>query len=416
MREGWWRAALWIAVPLATIALALMPLLTMRAMVAVIAIWILVLVLRAITDPLPMGRARLGSTLLLAAPFLLMLLDLGRAEDLLSAWKHVERSASLILFPIGFLLLGAPASRRSRETLQDLFSISALALAIRSNIAMAFTDLPAGIATEPGHVYNYRALFGLVTGIHPPYAAYYFFLAAIFQVVRALDDAPHRILRAVSAGSLFIAGVLLASRMPLFAFASALALVAIMRMPRRKAMQGLLGLSAGLALTMILSPGLRQRTSEAVRFEAAPISQSEVTSTNIRLSIAHCSAEAIGDHWLLGTGQVNAQSTLDDCYRRFNIPLLLDGSYGTHNQFLHWWLCFGITGAALFVLFFGALFRHAWRTRDTAHLAFLVFLVLCMITENLLARQWGVVLFACFNTLFVAGSLCREAGDPDRAA
>jgi hypothetical protein len=52
--------------------------------------------------------------------------------------------------------------------------------------------------------------------------------------------------------------------------------------------------------------------------------------------------------------------------------------------------------------------RRAWRAHDAAHLAFLVFLLLCMATENLLARQWGVVLFACFNALFIAAPTDEE--------
>ena len=136
-----------------------------------------------------------------------------------------------------------------------------------------------------------------------------------------------------------------------------------------------------------------------------PATAYEVTSSNIRTVIAHCTREAIGEHWLLGTGQARAQATLDACYRPFGIPLLLDGSYGTHDQPLHWWLCFGIAGIGLFLVYFGALLRDAWRARDTAHLAFLVLLLGCMLTENVLARQWGTVLFACFNALFVAGRM-----------
>ena len=408
MREQWWRGALWIAVPLATLVLACMPLLGMRPMIGVIAFWFLVLVLRAWFDPVPISQRQFRWALFLALPFLLMLIDMFRAPDLVSGWKYTERSSSLLLFPLGFLLLGAPATDRFRGTLMDVFGLSAMLLAFGANIGVAFTEVPPALEAEPGYVYNYRAMFGLVTGLHPPYAAYYFFLGAIFQLLRSFDGATHRTARRITAVLLFIAGVLLASRMPLVAFLAAVSVIVLSRIARRKALLTVMGAFVAVLFTIVVSPGMRHRMSEAFHVHVAPASQSEVTSTNIRLPLALCAKETIAEHWLLGTGQSAAQATLDRCYRQFNIPLLLDGSYGTHNQILHWWLCFGVLGLSLFIIWFGVLLRHAWRHRDTAHLAFLVFLLLCMVTENVLARQWGVVLFACFNALFVAGTLADQ--------
>ena len=45
---------------------------------------------------------------------------------------------------------------------------------------------------------------------------------------------------------------------------------------------------------------------------------------------------------------------------------------------------------------------------DALHMAFLLFMLLCCLTEDLLTRQWGVVFFAFFNTLFVAGGRMND--------
>ncbi len=416
MRDQWLRAGLWGAVPLATLAVAGMPLLGMKPMTWTILTWFVFLALRAVIDPVPFNRSHLRWTLFLALPFLLVLLDMFRAPALITGWKYAERSAPLLLFPLGFLLFSAPSTKRFREAMIDLFSMSSVILAVYANMRVVFTDVPPALVVEPGYVYNYRAVFGLVTGLHPPYAAYFFFLAALFQIVRYLDGGPHRVVRAIAAVVLFIAGISLASRMPLLAFAVAVVLVVLLRIPRKKAQRGCVGVVVALGITIALSPGIRERTSEIFRSRVIPASQTEVTSTNIRLPLAICSMETIAANWLLGTGQANAQATLDTCYQRYRIPLLLDGSYGTHNQVLHWWLCFGITGLLLFLAYFGVLLWYAWRQRNTAHLAFLVFLLMCMMTENLLSRQWGVVLFACFNALFIAGTLADRAAGQGRRA
>ena len=402
------RQFLWGAVPLATLALGCMPLCPPRAMVVVIALWLVLLAVRAALDPVPITSASVRWCLVLASPFLLMLPDMFRAPDLAMGWKHVERSSSLLLFPIGFLLLSAPASRRFREAMMDLFSLSAILLAGYANAVVLLSDMPPEVQAMPGYAYGYRAMFSSVTGLHPPYAAYYFLIAALFQLTRAMDNTGARAWRIAAMLVLFISALLLASRMPLIAFVAAAVPIFLLRLSRRRIAVAMVALIVGSAALIAIVPGARQRVAEVFRSTATPISQSEVTSTNIRMPLAHCALETIGQHVFTGTGQANAQAVLDGCYRQFDMPLLLDGSYGTHNQLLHWWLCFGIAGLLLFIAYFGGLLWYAWRQRNTAHLAFLVFLLLCMMTENLLARQWGVVLFACFNALFVAGSLAER--------
>ncbi len=401
MTDQWLRQLLWGAVPMSTLALACMPLLGPRAMVAVIAIWLTVLVVRALLDPVPITASMVRWCVFLALPFLLMLPDVLRGPDASIGWKYAERSTSLLLFPAGFLLLGAPASRRFRQAMIDLFSLCAALLAVYANIGVAVSDVPPEVKAMPGYAYSYRAMFSAVTSLHPPYAAYYFLTAALFQLTRALDDRKGRAWRIAALLVLFVSALLLASRMPLMAFVAAAIPLFLMRLSRRTAALAITALLLVSVALVALAPSARQRAAEIFLSTGPPSTESEVTSTNIRMPLAHCALETLREHWLLGTGQANAQSVLDDCYRQFDIPLLLDGSYGTHNQLLHWWLCFGIAGLVLFIVYSGVLLRRAWRARDSAHLAFLIFLLLCMMTENLLARQWGVVLFACFNALFI---------------
>ena len=397
------RSFLWGAVPVATLLLTLMPVLAPRAMVAVIAVWLALLTLRVAIDPVPVTRAHVRHFLFLVLPFLVMLLDNLRAPDLAEGWKYTERGAALLLFPLGFLLLGAPSTAPFRRAMTDVFSAAAVALALYANIGIAIGGVPSG--TGGGFAYDYRAAFSAITAIHPPYAAYFLLSAALFQLDHVLAGAWHRAWRIATIAGLFIAAALLASRMPLIAFIAAGLCIVALRLPRKKALAVAGALVGGGALIALALPGTGQRIVESFGATKMPATAYEVTSSNIRTVIAHCTREAIGEHWLLGTGQARAQATLDACYRPFGIPLLLDGSYGTHDQPLHWWLCFGIAGIGLFLVYFGALLRDAWRARDTAHLAFLVLLLGSMLTENVLARQWGTVLFACFNALFVAGRM-----------
>lgn len=409
MRESQLRRYVEALVPLSTLALALMPLLPMRLTVALTAFWITTLVARALLDPTPIRQDAWRWTLLLALPLGLMLLDTFRAPTLWAGWQHNERGMAFLVFPVGYLLLGAPASDRFREAMMDLFSLCAVLLAVYVNGRM----LTHGFSTEAAGViefdHAYRISFSAYTLLHPPYGSYFFISAALFQLDRTLDQARRPWWRVFAIGILFLAALLLASRMPLMAFAAGASVILFLRLPRHVAMRSALGTFLGVALLAAVVPGVRERAAEALSTMRGKPSPSELNSVNIRVPIAHCSLALIKDHWAVGVGQSRAQRELDMCYQQFKQPALLDGSYGTHNQLLHWWLSFGLAGLVLYVIYFGTLIITAWQRRDAVHAGFLVFMLLCMTTENVLNRQWGLLLFACFNTLFVAGGPTLQA-------
>lgn len=404
MRDTIHRRYVEALVPLSTLSLALMPAVTMPMMVLMIAFWLLVLVARTILDPTPMRPDGMRWALFLALPLLLMVPDALRAPELMTGWWYVERSISFLLFPIGFLLLGAPASDRFREAMMDLFALAALVLAAWSNGHLLFHGFPEG--TDPGENFShaYRTAFSESTGLHPPYGSYFFLAAALFQLDRLIDLARRPWWRVAAITVLFFASLLLASRMPLIAFAAAAAVVLFVRLPRVFAVRWALGVFVTIAVLAFVVPGVRERVAEAIAALKGHPAHAPLNSVNIRLPIAKCSLELIEANWLTGIGQANVQPQLNHCYERFGEPGLLDGSYGTHNQLLHWWLSFGLFGVILYVIYFGTLLITAWQRKDAVHLGFIVLILLCCVTENVLTRQWGIVLFTSFNALFLSGS------------
>ncbi len=387
----------------ATIALAAMPVLGMRPLVLAIALWFALLVVRLLlTRKLTAVDQR--SCLALCAPFLLMLVDLLRSTGDHDAWVLVERSAALALFPIAFLLLGAPSDERIRDRSVDVFSIAALLLAVVVN----FNILPLTADRAESFAILYRARFGEFSGVHPPYAAYWFFTAALFQVHRALavrrSMEEHRFiaLRVVIIAGCTTAGALIGSRMPVAAFAVASVVLLFAHLRRSVAIGSTVAVGVGLVAALFFLPGLRERVLELRAGSTIMPRAHELTSVNIRTPITQCTFQLLEENWLLGVGQQHTQFALDACYESLDLPLMIDQGYGPHDQLLHWWLAFGLAGLAAFVLLFGWSFRHAWQRSDMIHMAFILFLLFCCFTEDLLTRQWGVVLFAFFNTLFIA--------------
>ncbi|MBK8612184.1 MAG: O-antigen ligase family protein [Flavobacteriales bacterium] len=389
----------------ATLLLACLPMLGMRPAVGVILLWVLSALLHRLLVRTERPAPDVRTFLFLASPFLLMMLDLLRASDPLATWHISERSSILAIAPFVIFMLRPPVDTGLRDRAVDVYAFASLALALFAN----FNILAHGLSADLPFAQAYRQQFSDATGIHPPFGAYFFLLGALFMVERALRTQEQRKLRITIALLLTTAGALIASRTPLIAFAMASLLMLWSHPERKRALRLAALLIGGLVLLIALIPSARQRALEPFRTDLAIPTAGASNSVSERFVIGHCTLELLENNWLLGLGQAAVQPALDTCYEQFNDPRFLNGSYSTHCQPLHWWLSFGMLGALLFVALFFVPLRKAWGTRDARLAGFLLFVLVCCLTENVLARQWGVVLFAFFLAL-LSPSLFAGAG------
>lgn len=380
-----------------TLTLACLPLLGMRPAVLVVGLWVLSAAVHRAIRPTACETPDVRSFLILASPFLLMLLDLLRVADPVAGWRIAERSAMLALAPLTVFLLRPPVTLALRDRAADVFALAALALALLANLHIAAMPPAAGVPFE----HAYRAAFAVVTGIHPPYAAYFFLTGALLMVERALRTSAHRLLRGGAALLLVLASVLVASRTPLAAFVLAAIVLLLWRLPQALALRSaiiLMVLTVALALVM---PTSRQRITEVFTTELAMPGAATVNSVNERYAVAYCSLENLKRHWVVGLGQPEVQPALDACYARLDDTRYADGSHDTHCQPLHWWLSFGLIGLLLYPVLLLLPLRAALRHGAAQAAVVLVFFGVCGLTENVLARQWGVVTFAFLVPLFL---------------
>lgn len=397
MRDHHLRPYVEAMVRASTLLLALMPVVPTRIMILLIGCWLGTLTLRLFTDPVPISHRNMRWALFLALPFALMLLDMLRATDPLATWWIVERSSSFLVFPLGFLVLGAPSSKRLVHRFMDVFTAACLVLLLFANSSILLGEDGARTFDDG---YAYRHAFTAITGLHPPFAAYFLLAAALLQFDGALSGG--LTWRRGAVVLLLLAGAaLLGSRMPPIAFGAASGVMVFVRFGWKRALPAWGAVLILLVALAALLPSARQRMEEVIHHNKQEFA-TEFDPLHVRAVVNECAWQVTKQHWSLGVGQENAQRTLDDCYAGLGETRMLDGSYSTHDQLLHWWLCFGVAGAVLYVILFGTLIRSAARARHAAMLGFLVFMLICCCTENVLSRQWGLVLFACFTSMFVA--------------
>lgn len=394
-----------------TLLLACVPMLGMRPTVAVIMLWVLSAVLHRLLVRTERPAPDVRTFLFLASPFLLMMLDLLRASDPLAAWHIAERSSILALAPFAVFILRPPVDAGLRDRAVEVYAFASLALALFAN----FSILAHGLSTDLPFAQAYRQQFSEITGIHPPFGAYFFLLGAFFMLERALRTLEHRRLRITVALLLTTAGALIASRTPLVAFSLASLLIFWSIPERKRALRRTAVLIGVLASLTMVIPSARQRAFEPFRTDLAIPVAGTSNSVSERFVIGHCTLELLESNWLWGVGQGAVQPSLDHCYEQFNDPRYLNGSYSTHCQPLHWWLSFGIIGALLFALTFVAPMRMAWEKNDARLAGFLLFVLVCCLTENVLARQWGVVPYAFFLSLLSPSLFAGARSAPARS-
>lgn len=117
-----------------------------------------------------------------------------------------------------------------------------------------------------------------------------------------------------------------------------------------------------------------------------------------RIVIWKNSIELIGQTPVFGLGTGDVQDELIKVYKQ-NKELWRMQFFNSHNQYIDYWLRYGIIGLIIFTLMLLYVFRSAYKESNFLYFAFLLSFCLCCLTENLLQRHWGIVYFSLFNSL-----------------
>ncbi len=107
------------------------------------------------------------------------------------------------------------------------------------------------------------------------------------------------------------------------------------------------------------------------------------------------------NRYLWGYGIGDVQKYTDYHYMIYGLaPGWFEG-YNLHNQYLQYFVSYGLFGTLLFLVYLGYSFTIAVKGKNKLHLLFLILIVSVFIFESLLSRNKGIVVFYFFNTLFL---------------
>ncbi|MFC2101085.1 O-antigen ligase family protein [Bacteroidota bacterium] len=389
-----------------TVLLVSFPLFPLIFSSITIIVWVIVSFIIAFRNRFKISKDKTGIFILFISIFFVFLFSLLWTENLHEGLFFQQKSLSLLVIPAGIILFSGNYDTKNTENIFRIFILSSLLISIIPNallIIKGFEDVYLAIHDQ---AYIYRTEFEKLSNLHPTYMAMLLLFAALLKIHLVLKywksfSLAEKIFNCLVIGMLLTFSTFLASRTPLIAFS--IALIVMILLKYRKWKIGIISISSVIIMLLIsitMNANMRLRINEGIKSVFVSPNNNDFNSTNLRWVIYKCSSSLIKKQWWCGYGSGDVQYELNKCYEGFEINEFSKRDFNSHNEYLHIWLCAGILG---FLIFCGILLiplYMAIKNKDFLYAAFLIFCMICFMTENILSRQIGVIFYSFFNALF----------------
>jgi O-antigen ligase len=366
----------------------------------IIGLWALVSLVIGCIQFRQIRQKDLSHTLLYILPFVVLVgsvfLHGGGGE------KFIERGLSFLIFPIGIFLCLHQLSPADFKKITWVFWAGCVVLVCKGLVLYGL--VPPHIVYTEHHdfIFRYRREFAANTGIAPTYASLYLAFALLLVLHQWKHIHQGKVGLVIGAVFLLINLILLSAKMPMVAFGGLAMLIFIRRQWLKKNRK--YKIWAGLVLLLFTSSvailGFSRWNELLTSIYYQPTDVKE-NSVGIRGMIFTCAWEVATEHYLTGVGPQQVQPQLNQCYYQFEGNDFDRHTFNTHNQYLDYLIASGLAGLAVLLLVLGVPLYNALRTKDVILFSFISLVGLCMLTENLLSRQSGIVFYAFFNALLI---------------
>ena len=175
----------------------------------------------------------------------------------------------------------------------------------------------------------------------------------------------------------------------------------------KKAIFITIGLILGILAISFLTP-IKSRIDEILNTKNIYPVGLQYNSFNLRVAIYDCSLKIINRSPLIGYGPGDVQNELNECYKKFDTEAFTKITYNSHNQYFDYLASFGVLGTLIILFAFYYYYKIAVKGKNRLYLNFLILFYIVFLTENVLYRNSGMVLFVTFNCLFANLILFEE--------
>lgn len=232
---------------------------------------------------------------------------------------------------------------------------------------------------------------------HPIYISIFLSVSILFSIKVFFDSANNNIKRVIIISNLLIIIVILfLSRkgviISLFFSTFYLLIINIKKKYRLNKNLIIIILTSLISFLFIFS-FVPSRMHELFNSNSYTNSLTLTNSTSIRLAVYKCALKNTNGAGFFGYGIGDVKGIMDDCYEKTSI-ILVNGKYNTHNEYLNYWLASGLFGIFIFLFSLIKIYKFSLSKRDYLFTSIIIFYTIEMLTENILDRQNGVILFS----------------------
>jgi len=324
--------------------------------------------------------------LALSIPFWMALIGLLYTEDVSPAFRDIELKVPFLIFPLIFS--SVKLKKESFHFAMKNFLSGLVAATILTGIKVLYFKL-----NDLGD-YLYYQNFSDFIGKHTTYFSLFVVIAMLFLLHKFFTSKSNRhyyiFIYLCFVGVLYLLSV----RISVIGLAAG-SLILIIHHLHSKLKYVIIVLVPLLLGSLYLMPNFQKR------FEPSQIENSQIDDADFRKLHWQAVVQTIAHNSLLiGNGTRGNRDYLYSKYKDSGLTSAYEEEYNAHNQYLEILLDFGILGLLFFLLM---LFYIARLTLKDNYLSFsiLCVFVIFMLTESILERQSGIVLFSYMISLIL---------------
>ena len=403
-------------------ALSLMsffPLLNIKGVSIIVILCVLLSVIYFLNNLRVSWKPDLKSLLITSIPFGLYLLGMTYTDDFNAGIKVLETGLPLLIFPfIYFILLGRNyiISRKDINKLQDLLILSITLFIVTTLFYIVYTGVWRDLFDEEVMVKaslnqgknKIREAIQIVPflGEHPTYFGLLSVSMSLLSIFRIVFDKKYIFVISLIIG---VFGILISgSKMAMLSFLFSIFLIAILKMEKKRNILIFLIITSLVSILLVNQNSfLKNRFKEVTVTKLEVPSGTNYNSTNVRIAIIQCSIDTFKEAPVLGHGTGGGILVMTDCFKSFDTDIFARQQYyfNSHNQYFSFALYFGIIGLLVFLLWLGIFAVVFFKNKEIQFIVLLFVFLLMFLTENILERQTGVILFSILIPLYYKYSL-----------
>lgn len=315
--------------------------------------------------------------------FFLFLIGLTYSENLELGFKNIQKNLPLLGIPI--VIFSVQWSWERIKFLLNWFSFSVICCATFSLIkASYFTYMDFGN-------YFYNQNLASLLNIHTTYFALFCDLVILFFCYEILFKKSKRY---HFLGILFLLGILylLSSRMGVFALGVG-TFILIFEKFLSKAYLAIIPISL-IVIGALFSPNFQKREVGDDKFGT--------TAPTLSTRLLHWQAVFDGvedNNIFVGAGTGTTKNHIYTSYKKSGFEEGVMHNYNAHNQFLEYFIYFGLVSIFIWIFVFTVWFKNPSGMQHPFFLSTIILIMCFMLTESILERQHGVVIFSLFLSL-----------------